>query len=627
MENQMSKKKRLTAGDGLIRSTIFRQSGTLAKAILEGVMNSVDAKASRIAIVLGPKRFTIEDDGEGFRSEDEIDRYFSQLGEEHELDEDGVSTDAIFGTFRIGRGQMFAKGVNDWYSNGFHMRVDAKKSLEYDFSKVKKARKGCLVEVRLYTEQSSDELFNTEEDLERMVRYVKIPVLLNGKPISHDPAGYKWDVETDDAWIKVDTKRSYIEFYQQGVLVEHIHSYSRGYGGVVVTKKPVPLNLSRNEIMRDSAVWRRISAQMKKMTDERLERVGGRKLSRQERGAVLEQLLEYRKMRERGISCHDKKTQMIDSGFATAKIFEDVSGQWWSAQNILRASDPQNKKRQFDQDSSGKTCVAFGPACSSAGDKAMQQRRGLVLREDILSRFPGETTEDRFKYAMFGHKGPGTACSVMGQGSSYRYSKGGYLRFCSLEELGAKVSSDYRIVPDNELRESEKRIQSTIEASMWYYAAWYSSMRGFAADYMRHESLSREIYVGTSSHAAAWTDGSSFVAFNRSEINKGSPSTYGFWVRMAALLCHEMAHDSSSASDTHAHTPEFYKAYHDFTLLRLGDLASRMAASYRTKVSGAAKRKSRQLTRAQERELEKEMEYLKREKQLEMVEVAAQEAV
>ncbi len=47
----------------LLRSVIQRQAGTLSKAILEGVMNAVDAEASKIDIVLKRNEVRISDDG------------------------------------------------------------------------------------------------------------------------------------------------------------------------------------------------------------------------------------------------------------------------------------------------------------------------------------------------------------------------------------------------------------------------------------------------------------------------------------------------------------------------------------------------------------------------------------
>ncbi len=68
----------------LLFHVIESQAGSLEKAILEGAMNSADAKASSIEIVILPNRVTIVDDGLGFSSGEEVDRFFSVFGTPHE---------------------------------------------------------------------------------------------------------------------------------------------------------------------------------------------------------------------------------------------------------------------------------------------------------------------------------------------------------------------------------------------------------------------------------------------------------------------------------------------------------------------------------------------------------------
>jgi hypothetical protein len=105
----------------LILVSIRRQAGTVGKSVLEGVMNSVDAGATSIDIRTAAEGFTITDDGRGFADAEEVRRLFGTFGLPHDLDSNGVSTDAKFGTFRIGRGQLFAFGVNTWRTGTMRM--------------------------------------------------------------------------------------------------------------------------------------------------------------------------------------------------------------------------------------------------------------------------------------------------------------------------------------------------------------------------------------------------------------------------------------------------------------------------------------------------------------------------
>ncbi len=104
----------------ILYSIIVKQAGTLQKAFLELVMNSIDAKASEIRIEFNGKTFSFYDNGKGFDSEDEIHKFFGTFGTPHK---DG---DAVYGKFRMGRGQIMAFSQNQWKSNTFFMDVDIK---------------------------------------------------------------------------------------------------------------------------------------------------------------------------------------------------------------------------------------------------------------------------------------------------------------------------------------------------------------------------------------------------------------------------------------------------------------------------------------------------------------------
>jgi len=61
-------KKKLAAHDNLVYMVIKRQAGPLGKAALEGVMNSIDAGATRIDIHMTSDRLVIIDDGTNYNN-------------------------------------------------------------------------------------------------------------------------------------------------------------------------------------------------------------------------------------------------------------------------------------------------------------------------------------------------------------------------------------------------------------------------------------------------------------------------------------------------------------------------------------------------------------------------------
>lgn len=103
---------------GIIRHLIKEQAGTLVKAVAELVMNSADAGATRVDLEFSEDgRFCVRDNGRGFASRDEIERFFETFGTPH------VEGDAQFGRFRIGRGQIMAFADTTWRSGNFMMDV------------------------------------------------------------------------------------------------------------------------------------------------------------------------------------------------------------------------------------------------------------------------------------------------------------------------------------------------------------------------------------------------------------------------------------------------------------------------------------------------------------------------
>ena len=86
----------------ILDSVISAQSGTLHKALIELVMNGIDAGASEVRVKLNHDGFEVADDGRGFTDKEQIMSCFAQFGSPQ-------TEDKTFGRFRIGRGQCFIK--------------------------------------------------------------------------------------------------------------------------------------------------------------------------------------------------------------------------------------------------------------------------------------------------------------------------------------------------------------------------------------------------------------------------------------------------------------------------------------------------------------------------------------
>jgi hypothetical protein len=266
---QSSELRRFKIAPKMLFDVICRQAGSLSKAILEAVMNSVDAKATRCDITVTRDKVTITDDGQGFRSRKEVEDWFEVFGQPHE-----ASEGKTFGTFRIGRGQGFAYGVNRWRTGRFAMTVDFKRDGDgYELRDGLKAVPGCTIEIELYEPLSLLQIDEVERSLDLWVRYAQIPVTVNGQTVSKSPAtDGSWPDSTDDAYIRLDANKAGLSVYNLGVHVCELSNYVMGTGGVVVSKQQLQVNFARNDVQSSCPVWRRIRAVIDQKAGQRRNR-------------------------------------------------------------------------------------------------------------------------------------------------------------------------------------------------------------------------------------------------------------------------------------------------------------------------------------------------------------------
>jgi len=77
----------------------------------------------------------------------------------------------------------------------------------------------------------------------------------------------------------------------------------------------------------------------------------------------------------------------------------------------------------------------------------------------------------------------------------------------------------------------------------------------------------RALVAGKSDCADAWTNGFDYIAFDERVLEYAyATRNSGGIERLVNWAIHEFCHQAESSEDTHAHTLEFYKLYHDATL-------------------------------------------------------------
>jgi hypothetical protein len=496
----------------LLLDVIKRQAGTVQKAILEGVMNSIEAGASKVEVTINLKTLVISDDGKGFRDETEIANFFETFGHPH----DG-SEGKVWAQFRMGRGQLFAFGRNVWRTGQFRMTVDvnswasSKDVLGYSLEKGLSPYKGCEIDVELYETIGDREAYGILREIEKYVKYVPIPVIINGKQVNTPPENQKWPDSCEDALIRLTDGARGLDVYNLGVFVRTYHEYEFGTSGVVVSRKRLDVNFARNDVIKSCAVWRRIKEKVDK--SDRVKQVREKKeLTDGERLNLIDRLCAGE------VGARDVRK---------SKILVDASGRPWSPEMVLKAKFPS---------------WSMAPRNDDRADKLLQQGACLVLDEEIVRAFDRKPAELLSKELFSAGDNCTYKTTLLG---------GPGLPYVKFEDAAKGIRKGYAVLGSDKWKMQER---------LWVRVAQRMSGN------MGEDWSGRDIVVGLSNVADAWTDGKTYVALGREWLEglrlmrDGRPCLKSI-MEVARVLLHELCHDGDSSAA--AHSPEFYRAFHD----------------------------------------------------------------
>jgi len=509
----------------LLFDVIKRQAGTLSKAILEMVMNAVDAKATRCDITLSTTHLIVEDDGQGITKREQIETFFECFGQPHE-DSEGKT----YGTFRMGRGQGFSYGVNRWRTGKFEMSVDIKsRGLDYDLTTLKESKPGCRIEVELYSPLMPSQLDETYRTIEQWVKYSPIPVLWNGKQISVGVGEEKWDHVTDEAYIKL-RETGDVAIYNLGIHTMSLPNYRLGTGGVVVSKKQLRVNFARNDVQDDCEVWQKIKPFLERKAAEIL--VKAPALNDDGRQRLCDKL-----------RLGDLKE------WRTPKLFTAVNGRQYSFDGSFA-----NGKRGWK--------VSATTKGSPLGDRLFQQGTAFILSQETLERFKVETVPELIALLRK------TADKVDQGHSAVRcLDKTLYVPF---SELSAGF--------DENCLSLDKEEWTPNELIWWQLATHVKHFIVLPSDPEGGgwpgpvRANTRQIIIGESDSCNGWTDGTTFIALGRDFLRDQDFNIDGF-CNLATLLIHELCHNKPD-TNSHVHGSEFYEAFHDTVRKYLGVVVS-----------------------------------------------------
>ncbi|HGO9799616.1 TPA: ATP-binding protein [Pseudomonas aeruginosa] len=523
----------------IIHHIIYSQAGSIGKAIIELLMNSVDAKAGAVTLVLNKDGFECTDDGAGFVSKEDVLRYFGRFGTPH------VEGDATYGRFRLGRGQIMAHASTVWTSNAWRMTVDTRAmGYEYDLDDLEDAeyRAGCAIVGKWYEPLNDSEWMSALQEIRDLVRYTPIRVELNGKQITRDPRQEKWDAEDEFAWYRVKEDGA-VSIYNQGVLVRHDSSHLWGAGGLIVSKKAISLNVSRTEILRKTCpVWKGIAKQFQGLCDKLAKNLG-----------------EHRKTEAR----REKSARaLLAGGEEMLKIlnFEEVitllpGKRHVSLDRFLGMCRKPGQDSRFTITAKSSD-VPKGEAIARTGIVP-------VVHHTTLDRFGCHSHRD-FVEALEAIRDSAYAVATERQRENWDHFNHWAVKLVSFKVLKEAFLESSRVVSELEALDKEtRRIWTALRWTLWQYAMlitggerWYSNRMKGGIDF--------KFLLGESNASDAWTDGKTYIAINAETVRKLKSEPLRIAAFIFSLVEHEVAHEGDSLDC--GHDSAFYQRYHDISV-------------------------------------------------------------
>jgi hypothetical protein len=506
----------------IIFSLIKAQAGTLGKAITECVMNSVDALATEVHIDLTARTVRIQDDGTGFQTRDEIEAWFETLGFDH-TDE---GNHRAFGSFGIGRAQLWSFASTVWRTHRFVMDVDIKnKGLDYELNEFGDQTEGLVIDGTFYSPLSDGQLAAIEQELRTLIKYVEIPVYLNGKNLCSDPSKETWDFETPDAWFRFDTsKRSRLVVYNMGVFVKDYWFNQYHLGGLVVTKPRVKLalNMARNDVLvAECKNWARITEVLRANSAVEDKAKKTEKLSEEEYATRAMALLE------------DK-----DVSIYSEDVFVDIRGRnrnlWGIQRNggLICFADPKDEKAK----------------------RAHSLKLACVLKHETLKRFGAKNAADLKAMLV---KAPAL------EHVYYAKRLAEMQFFDSLAEALPNLDDQYDVIADKDLTPVESALLKSLTKAAQFLSRVVS--KGYGNDPMSVKtSYPGAVRAGKSDKALSWCFAGDIV-IERRLLKDGHESFQGFSTLCARAL-HEQLAGLTDSNLEHTHDGAFYEAFHHWML-------------------------------------------------------------
>ena len=548
---EQSENREFEVSPAIIRHLIESQSGSIEKAVLELVMNAIDAHASEVRIELADAdRIVVTDNGTGFRTIEDVHEHFGVFGFDHSSEAERARERKL-GRFGLGRGQIMAFAATDWESNRFEMNVDIRERLGFVLTEHRDRRvDGCRVTARLHHPLGRAERMGVQDEIAHQTRYAPIDVIVDGKKVNEDTERLKWTEETAELWFAKHHQGhgNGVHVYNLGVYVRTYPHERMGVSGALVSKpgNAFELNTARNDVLQAKCpLWKEAKELLARQAQRSWSREG---LSDQDRMAMARGLLygegDPREGWRRG-------------------LLESVTGRFLSPETVMK---------RF----AGKVCVCPHRG-SQIAERVQSERVAAMLCPEVLGWYRAKDPEDLAKRLN----------------AIFDKVRRGRFEAADFDQVSQGFDTQYRIIArkgwtpieraahrglgrlGNDIAWEVQRLKRRGNDGRWSedeHGGWLAG-RGPTPP-------TRKIRIGESRDALAWTDGATFIAFDRRYISRQLSRELPGWGQFYATMVHEYAHDTPDTG-MHVHGPQFHEQVHDIFVGAWGVWMTSVLAAYR----------------------------------------------
>jgi hypothetical protein len=512
----MAERISLKMDKNLLLSVIKDQAGTFDKAVLELMMNAVEAGSttvySNLTVTNGKALFEISDDGKGITSRDEIDRFFATFGTPHIKSEN-----KIWAKFRMGRGQAFSYGKNVWRTSTFKMTVDINSwGLEYELEENLPFVQGCKISIEMYENPLAHWNYSSMDKLtasiHKQVEFMSTPIYFNGNKITTDPKTLKWTCEDEDAYYLFGEGTN-LSIYNLGAFVRTRDAYEYGVIGTIVSKKQLEVNFARNDVMSKCPVWQNIQDVVRDNKKSKVRREINR------------------------LSDSEKHSLVLD--------MRDSMQSWADVKNISLIRTAQRRMMSPYNVLNMKTKWSFAQNGDRRADNLMERGQAICFDKSLLTDLHYRGSEKEFfTWLLRGLYTADMNSWNIGNGDKIfaRIEK----LYAPLDTLTNSMKESYEIIPTDKWTALEKRIIRVLQN----FDCWQG----------------RTLMIGASDTATAWTDGSSYIALERVWLSefRDFGCDYSAY-QLFSVMAHELAHDDDT-THTHIHGSEYFECFYRLSM-------------------------------------------------------------